>query len=161
MVEDGILVGDPGPRPQESTASERARVDIATAHVALLLATLPAHHLRAFEDTLETFAFLTHGEPYPHLPEREQGSLGAPLSPDAPATFFERARKNLAERVPYALVADEFWSRRFRVAPGQSCTIGIDGLACDDRSSGTRHAFAWGHLEVLAQFRSPRTPNEA
>ncbi|HWB81780.1 MAG TPA: cupin-like domain-containing protein [Nannocystaceae bacterium] len=161
MVEDGILVADPGPHPPESAESEHARVDIAVAHVALLLATMPAHHMRAFEDTLDTFAFSTHGAPYPHLQPGEQGMLGAPLPPEAVAIYFERARKNLAERVPDALVAEDFWSRRFRVAPGQSCTIASDGLASEDKGAGTRHTLAWGHLEVLAQFRSPRTPSEA
>src|SRR5204862_164685 len=69
LVEEGILVGEPGPRPPESAASQRARVEAATAHVALQLASFPAHHISAFEGTLETFAYLSHGVPYPHLPE--------------------------------------------------------------------------------------------
>ncbi len=161
MLEDGVLVGEPGPRPPEPEASQCARVDAATAHIALQLAGMPRHHLRAFADSLDTFAFLVHGEPYPHLPPGEQGVLGVPMAPQTAAMFFERARRNLAERLASALVAEDFWQRSYRLAPTADFELGPQGLTREDTTAGTRHQLAWDQLEVLACFREPRTPTAA
>ncbi|MBX7082587.1 MAG: cupin-like domain-containing protein [Nannocystaceae bacterium] len=161
MLEDGVLLGEPGPRPPEPELSQRARVDAATAHVALQLAEMPRHHLQAFAASLETFAFLSHGEPYPHLPPGQQGLLGVPMAPEAAATFFERARRNLGERLASALVAEDFWQRWYRLAPTADFEVASPGLAREDVAAGTRHQLAWDQLEVLACFRQPRTPTAA
>lgn len=161
LLADGVLLGDPGPRAPEGDAAQRARVDATVAHLALSLASLPPHHLHAFEDMVETFAFLRHGAPYPHLPPHEQGLLGAPLGPVARAVFHERTRRNLVERFADDHAGDGFWSRPLRLASGHALRIGVDGLRGDDEAAGTRHHVGWGQLEVLSHFRDACTPTAA